>query len=74
MCPNFYSVYVPEEFDFRTYDNMKELFEVLGISEPDLVFKFVKNYSVVPSKEKKSERKKEYILTSPTQGTPIQTC
>ena len=54
MCPNFYSVYVPEEFDFRTYDNMKELFEVLGISEPDLVFKFVKNYSVVPSKEKKT--------------------
>jgi hypothetical protein len=54
MCPNFYSVYVPEDFDFRTYDKMNELLKVLGISDPDNVFRFGTNYSVVPSKEEKT--------------------
>jgi hypothetical protein len=50
----FYSVYVPEDFDFRTYGNMKELLKVLGIKPPDNVFRFATNYSVVPSKEEKT--------------------
>ena len=51
---SFYSVYVPEGFDFRTSENMEQLFKALGIDEPDLVFRFGKNYSVVPSLETKT--------------------
>ena len=42
-------VYVPETFDFTTYDGVQEIFKALEVQEPDLIFKFQHNLGIVPS-------------------------
>ncbi len=49
------TVFVPVDYEFKDFDQLKAIFDALGISPmPDLVFSFDKNNGIVPSENKKN--------------------
>ena len=53
LLPVIATVFVPIDYNFNDYDQIKAIFDALRITMPDLVFSFAKNHGIAPRIKKK---------------------